>query len=270
MNIVRLGFIVWFLAFLVFLTAKLFILAQIPEYYKGVKLPDREDDQELKAVKFWFSAVDLCNALLWIFGLITVLSVSQYYFVQTVAVVSDSMKPALEKRDCIVVNRFVYSYRKPDYGDIICFKVPPEAMIIEGYTGKIYKPPIDGFSRFLDDMAGKDSRPTYVKRIAGLPGDRLLLTHKGLYRNGVLAEDHFRERSLMVFPTYKDYENGNRLVVRTKNYCYIQVPKDKYFVIGDNVNESLDSRDWGCVDRKDIKGKINYIYYPFKRKGKVR
>lgn len=270
MNIVRLGFIVWFLAFAVFLVIKLLILSQIPDDYKGVKLPEREDDAELDRVKSLFKGVDLCNVFVWIFGLITVLSISQYYFVQTAAVVSDSMKPTLTKGDCFIVNRFAYSFDKPKHNDIISFKVPPKAMVIEGYTGKIYKPPIDGLSRFLDDMIGKDNRPNYVKRIVGMPGDKLYLSENGLYINGVLAENHFREKSIMPFPTYHDYLNGNELVVNNRGFYYIQVPENKYFVIGDNVNESLDSRDWGCVDRRDIKGKVNFIYYPFNRNGKIK
>lgn len=270
MNIVSLGFIVWFFAFVIFLVAKLLILSQIPEEYKGIELPDREDDIELKKVRSLYKGAEYCSAFVWIFGLITLISITQYFFIQTASVVSGSMKPTINTGDYFFVDRISYGFHKPNYDDIIFFKVPKEALIVEGYKGDYYEPPVDGISRFLDDMSGKDNRPNYVKRLIGMPGDEILLTPFGLYRNGKTVKDHFREKSQMYYPTKSDYLKGNKSVIYKNKYFFVKVPKDEYFVLGDNINESLDSRDWGFVNRKEIKGKVCYIYFPFNRKGRVK
>ena len=246
------------------------IISQIPEDYKGVNLPDNENDSELKTAKLLFAGAEVCNIFLWVFGLITFLSLSQYFFVQTSLVTSGSMRPTLLVGDAFIVNRLEYIYKKPKCDDIISFKVPPEAMVIDGYEGEIYKPPHDGLSRFLDDMAGKNNKPNYVKKIVGCPGDKLLLTQEGLYRNGVLVKTYFNANSIMTYPTYTDFVNKKEFIINENGIYYAIVPKNKYFVIGDNVNYSFDSRDWGCVDRQDIKGRVKYIYFPFRRKGKIQ
>lgn len=270
MNIVTLGFIVWLFAFAIALTVKFLILSQIPEEYKGVELPNREDDPELKKVRSMFKGVELASAFVWIFGFITLLSITQYFFIQTGSVVSGSMKPTINTGDYFFVDRISFGFNKPGFDDVIFFKVPKKALIVEGYKGDFYEPPVDGFSRFLDDMSGRDNRPNYVKRIIGVPGDEILVSPMGLYRNGKLTKNHFKEKSDMIFPTKTDYLKGNMSIIYKNNYYFVKVPKDKYFVMGDNINKSLDSRDWGFVDRKEIKGKVVYIYFPLNRKGKVK
>jgi signal peptidase I len=96
-----------------------------------------------------------------------------------------------------------------------------------------------------------DRRQTFVKRVIGLPGDRIRIESKTVYRNGgALVEP---------YATFKfDGRGGNR-----ENYGVadeVLVPAGKYFVLGDHRDNSLDSRYWSFLDAADIVGKPVLIY----------
>lgn len=100
---------------------------------------------------------------------------------------------------------------------------------------------------------------SYVKRIIGLPGEKID------YMDGILYIDDkpFKETYLN-----EDVETYNFMF---KDVCDVScpngvIPEDKYLVMGDNRPESIDSRDssFGLVDKKDIKGKVFYSIFPFK------
>jgi len=84
----------------------------------------------------------------------------------------------------------------------------------------------------------------WIKRVIGMPGD-VVESYGGqvLINGGVLDEPYIRERSYLDFGP-------------------ILVPPDKYFVMGDNRNDSYDSRYWGCLPRKNIVGRAAYIFWP--------
>lgn len=91
-----------------------------------------------------------------------------------------------------------------------------------------------------------DRRQRLVMRVIGLPGDRIRISGNAVYRNGVALDEPY------VFHTNDDakpVEEGEVLV-----------PEGKYFVLGDNRDQSVDSRDWGFVDAGDLIGKPLLIY----------
>ncbi|BAU29165.1 signal peptidase I [Aneurinibacillus soli] len=92
----------------------------------------------------------------------------------------------------------------------------------------------------------------YIKRIIGIPGDELELKNGVLYRNGSVAnEPYIAEVTLSGF---------ERLVV----------PKDSYFVMGDNRNRSMDSREIGFIERSHVVGRAEYVFYPLASAHEVR
>lgn len=92
----------------------------------------------------------------------------------------------------------------------------------------------------------------YIKRIIGIPGDELELKDGILYRNGsVASEPYLAEATLSGF---------ERIVV----------PKDSYFVMGDNRNRSMDSREIGFIARSNVVGRAEYVFYPLDRTHEVR
>jgi signal peptidase I len=83
----------------------------------------------------------------------------------------------------------------------------------------------------------------------GLPGDTIEIKDKVVYRNGAKVDEPYTQ--------FKHPDSDSDL----ENFGPITVPKDKYFCMGDNRDESYDSRRWGFVDRSKIKGKAWRIYW---------
>ena len=97
-----------------------------------------------------------------------------------------------------------------------------------------------------------DRRQTFVKRVIGVPGDRIRITSGTVYRNGAaLAEPYATHKFISLGRTPENFpaKNGEALV-----------PAGKYFVLGDNRENSFDSRHWGFLDPADIVGKPILVY----------
>ena len=95
----------------------------------------------------------------------------------------------------------------------------------------------------------RDPGTDYIKRVVGLPGDVIEMRNKQLYRNGEpVKEDYIQQ-------LYPD------VIGRLDNTGPTTVPPDSYFVMGDNRDNSEDSRVWGCVPRAYIHGKAWRIYW---------
>lgn len=113
----------------------------------------------------------------------------------------------------------------------------------------------------------------YVKRIVGLPGDTLRMQDKQLYVNGaplnepyVILDPEARDSAHPAMIWQNDHRpGGNRLVRRPtrNNWGPIVIPEARYFVLGDNRDNSEDSRYWGLVDRDEILGRPWRVYYSF-------
>lgn len=149
-----------------------------------------------------------------------------------------SMKPTIQPGDFVFVNRLAYKFRKPRRGELLVFRYPP------------------------------DPKFSYVKRVIGLPGEIVEIRNKIVYINGVPLQEPYVVYEL---PNYF-YEKGR---VRD-NYGPIKVPEDCYFVMGDNRDNSYDSRFWGFVEKKNILGRAYAVYLqipsknPFNRVGFFR
>lgn len=155
------------------------------------------------------------------------------FIIQAFKIPSGSMLPTLQIGDHLLVSKFIYGIKmpftgttmipikKPQRHDIIVFKYPE-------------KPTID-----------------YIKRVVGLPGESFKIVDRQVYINNVAIEDpnaYFTSNLISKQPP-KD------------NYPEIVIPEGKYFVMGDNRDNSSDSRFWGLVDQKDILGKAFIIYW---------
>ncbi len=153
------------------------------------------------------------------------------FVVQAFKIPSGSMLETLQIGDHLLVNKFIYGLKipftdtilvdidKPKHGDVIVFEFP------------------------------EDPTKDFIKRVVGLPGDKIEIKNKDVYRNG----------EKLVEP-YVQHTDPNT-VMRRDNMAEVTVPEDKYFVMGDNRDESYDSRFWGFVDRNKIKGKALIIYW---------
>ena len=167
------------------------------------------------------------------------------FVVQAFTIPSGSMMDTLLVGDYILVNKFLYGptvpftgwqlpgIRGPRRGDIIVFKYP------------------------------QDERRDFIKRIIGVPGDRVLIRGHTVIVNDEPLVEPYRRVTQPSFPRadppgYCGYSYGCEPTT---------VPPDSYFVMGDNRDNSQDSRYWGFVRRDKIKGKAFLIYWSWNGDG---
>ena len=152
----------------------------------------------------------------------------------TVLVKGSSMEPNFNHGDFVFINKLSTAVGSPDYGDVVICK--------------------------LDEGAGYEN---IIKRVIGLPGDEIDIVENDddedvydLYVNGEYIEEDFLGEPMMT--------DGNI------EYPF-EVPENSYFVMGDNRNESLDSRreSVGAIHKDDLMGKVVLRLYPFSEFGLV-
>ena len=118
-----------------------------------------------------------------------------------------------------------------------------------------------------------DVRENYVKRVIGLPGDRLRVENKKLFLNGRAAEEPYVVLKTSYQLDYRDHfpappntplpPEGQRMLAESVEGGELVVPPGHYFVMGDNRDHSLDSRYWGFVPRANIIGKPVFVYWSY-------
>jgi len=148
------------------------------------------------------------------------------FIYQPVKVEGTSMMPGLSNQERIFINKYEYRLSN-DFirrGDLVVFHYP------------------------------LDHSQSYIKRVAGLPGDTVEIQDGTVLVNGQKLEEPY------VPDEYRD-----RISLSKEN-----VPLGHYFVLGDHRNSSSDSRTWGFVDRSEIYGKAVFVYWPLDRIGRVR
>lgn len=116
----------------------------------------------------------------------------------------------------------------------------------------------------------KKKKESYVKRVIGLPGDYIWIEGTSLFLNQEKSTISIEERSSKAsqLPDGTIKITVNKEVAQQMKEMK-QIPKDSYFVLGDNRNHSNDSRAFGLVSAKQIEGVASYRYYPFTRLGQL-
>jgi signal peptidase I len=100
----------------------------------------------------------------------------------------------------------------------------------------------------------EDERKDFVKRVIGLPGDVVEIRDKRLFLNGKEVPE-----------SYVQHVDAKDDVEKRDQFGPVQVPDGSYFVLGDNRDQSLDSRFWGFVSIEKIKGKVFLVYWSWDR-----
>ena len=118
-----------------------------------------------------------------------------------------------------------------------------------------------------------DIKQTFVKRVVGIPGDRIRIERKQLFLNGKAVEEPYKYHKTEYFDSYRDnfpsdpnvrlYEPAQTMLEKNQVGGEIVIPPFSYFAMGDNRDSSLDSRYWGFVPRENIIGKPLIIYWSY-------
>ncbi len=149
------------------------------------------------------------------------------FLIQPHRVRGDSMDPTLINNELILTDKLTYRFTEPKRGDIVVFKYPDAPQY------------------------------EYIKRLIGLPGEKIeikngeIVIYNKKHPGGLaLNEDYLPSNTLTM---------GNKAILGNQ---VISIPPNKYVVLGDNRNQSSDSRTWGYVPRKNIVGKALVVYWP--------
>lgn len=191
------------------------------------------------------------------FPIILLVLVIRSFIAEPFRIPSSSMLPTLHIGDFILVNKFSYGIRlpvlhtklfdmgEPERGDVVVFRYPKKPEDKD-------KPDID-----------------YIKRVVGLPGDTVGYFDKTVYLNGKPIEQEVLNPSDIILPSYTELrfehltEDGHMILVDTDKRPLegeMVVPEGHYFVMGDNRDNSNDSRYWGTVPEQNLVGKAFLIW----------
>jgi len=171
------------------------------------------------------------------------------FIIQAFKIPSSSMEPTLLVGDHLLVNKFIYGievpftdaklfqWKSPKRGDIIVFIYP------------------------------KDRSKDFIKRVIGTGGEKVEILRNKIYINDKLMEDRWGH--------YQEEGNWTRTLQPMEKFGPVVVPKDSLFVLGDNRDNSQDSRFWGFVHINAVRGKALVIYFSWDRNaqnvlGKIR
>ena len=162
----------------------------------------------------------------WFRDLVLSVVVSAFIIVflyQPVRVEGTSMLPNLEDQDRLFINKFAFKVGEIHRNDVVVFLFP------------------------------KDQTKSYIKRVIGIPGDRVRIDHGTVFVNGRQIKEPY------VPPRYADDKSQPELLIKP----------NEYFVLGDHRNIASDSRDFGPVKRDLIYGKAAFVYWPMDQAGVV-
>jgi signal peptidase I len=180
------------------------------------------------------------------------------FIVQAFKIPSGSMIPSLLIGDHILVNKMAYGIQLPQDCEFeISF--PPMTCYSSNLLIEFDKPERGDVIVF---RYPEDEEKDFIKRIVGLPGDHIHIQNKIIYVNGNPLDD--KAWTQRIDPGVID----GRITPRD-NLDPLTVPPDSYFVMGDNRDQSLDSRFWGYVQMHKIKGRAFLVYWSWKGQGSI-
>ncbi len=169
--------------------------------------------------------------------------VVSHFLIINVRIPSESMVSTIQVGDKVIGNRLAYKFSNPKRGEIAIFISP--------------------------DNAGEHAGELFIKRVIGEPGDVIYIEHNVLYVNGKKQKEDYvdtwkgNDFKMIYNPEvnqmqlYEDIEQLN-----LEDY---KIPKDKYFMMGDNRDGSGDSRAWGVVDRSVFVAKAMVRWWPLNK-----
>lgn len=194
-------------------------------------LPPRSSRYEEQRPSFWR---ELLSTVLYIAIISVLFVVVQRNFYAPVMVDGNSMEETLSDGDYLLMNR----YSEIERFDVVIFPNP------------------------LSEEE-EDEEKLFVKRVIGLPGDKITFEGDQLFLNGEEIDEEYLDYS-------KDYRFAGFSLETLLGYE--EVPEDYYFVLGDNRNagESQDSRAFGFINSESVMGKVAFRYWPIDEFGKIK
>ena len=212
--------------------------------------------EEGKEIKVFNNILEwtLCILLALIIALLT-----RYYIITATVIKQSSMYPTLKENQRIIISR-TKRITKSQYqvGDIITFEAPSKikqgAEVDVSNPVAIYNYEPQGLMNKLVYYVLELNKISYIKRVIGIAGDRVQIKDGKVYVNGEeLKEEYLPEGT----------------TTKTVYYNDVIVPEGCVYVMGDNRDQSMDSRTFGCIPLEKVEGKVILRYWPLNAFGGV-
>ena len=184
-------------------------------------MSNKENTQKEENTERKSGSLDLLNQIIVAFVIAIILKT---FVLGTYKIPSGSMLETLQIGDFLIVNKLSYLFSDPKHDDVVVFEYPIEP------------------------------EKNFIKRIIGIPGDKIKIENKIVYRNGERLEPAYVKYDDTAIDPFKDVEE-------------FVIPENKYLMLGDNRDNSFDGRYWGYVDKKAIYGKAWIIYWSWGEDG---
>ena len=225
------------------------------ENYKRTQAKGRKEEEVATAVEEILKeplAIEYAKSF---FPVLVIVLILRSFLIEPFQIPTGSMIPTIEVGDFILVNKYAYGVRLPIIGTkILEVEDPDRGEVI------VFIPPHEN--------------KYYIKRVIGLPGDTVRYEDKNLYVNGELIIKNYAE-SIMVETSigdlpgvlYSETINGVEHAIQNIDAVGRQrarttwvIPNGHYFMMGDNRDNSSDSRVWGTVPNEDVVGKAMAVW----------
>jgi signal peptidase I len=203
----------------------------------------------------------------------------QWLLVKPYKIPSESMVPTLDTGQRVLVNRIEGRFGTPERGDIIVFHPPPGAdqqqcgiqngakfgsdpqQTYVGVPDLQDLPTSTNASYMACPVANPGSqKQAFIKRLVGMPGDRFKIIKGHAYVNG-------KELNEPYINTQQSCDEPGNFTLSCTYSKEFTIPEGKYFMMGDNRNNSDDSRFWGPISKENMVGEAFATYWPPKRIG---
>lgn len=180
--------------------------------------------------KIFFFFVDTIQAIVFAASVFILL----YLFIaQPNQVNGKSMMPNFKNKELLLTDKLTYRFRQPARGDVVVFKAPPSEPCSE------------------DECE-------YIKRLIGIPGDRIAVKNGHVYINGNVLKENY-------LPPDFTTQSGSYLSLGKE----VVIPAGSYILMGDNRSHSRDSREFGPIPRKSLVGRAFFVYWPPQQAGLI-
>ena len=226
------------------------------KYYDDLDYQQKEVTEEVKAktrgiLREVFDWV-ICFAIAFVVYLLI-----NYFFICAPTVKQQSMHPTIKNNEKVLTIRPWMKGSKFEYGQIITFEAPIDNKLYIDSDETLYTAQYEnytGITLFLYNFLDVN-KVSYIKRVIGLPGDHIVIKDGEVYRNDEkLDEPYIRE------------ENTE---IQEEEYADVIVPEGTIYVMGDNREQSKDSRSFGCIPFERVNGYVVCRIWPLNKIGAI-
>ena len=226
------------------------------KYYDDINYQQKEVTEEVKAktrgilreVLDWV----ICFAIAFVVYLLI-----NYFFICAPTVKQQSMHPTIKNNEKVLTIRPWMKGSKFEYGQIVTFEAPIDNKLYIDSNETLYTAQYEnytGITLFLYNFLDVN-KVSYIKRVIGLPGDHIVIKDGMVYRNDErIEEPYLREMNTEI---------------QEQEYADVIVPENTVYVMGDNREQSKDSRSFGCIPYSRVNGYVLCRIWPLNKLGSI-